>query len=185
SFINDGKDFLHRHLVLIDQLDAVDARFGELAHLRASVLRSVGAPSKVFGSRIRFVLNKGPGNIKRRSRDLPRVYSISNRDAFLERCAQVPSAGDAGHEQLLRRSRHDDRFHERRISLVPVGIVAMAVDHQMNVHVPETWKHGHAFSGDNFCALRYGKHANLAYSLYSFAFNDDNAVAKGLAAEDA
>src|SRR4030095_16240121 len=180
---DDSKNFLHRHLVLIDQLDAIDARFGELAHLSASVLRSVGAPSKVFGSRIRFVLNKGSGNIKRGSHNLPRVYSISNRDAFLERRAQVSRAGDAGHEQLLRRSRHDDRFHERRISLVPVGVVAMAVDHQMTVHVPETWKHGHAFSRDNFCALRYGKRANLAYSLYSLALNDDHAVAKGLASE--
>ncbi len=39
-FVDDGAHFLHRHLVLIDQLDDVDAGVGQLAHLRARVVRA-------------------------------------------------------------------------------------------------------------------------------------------------
>ena len=57
-FVDDGRDLLHRHLVLIDQLDDVDAGVRQLADLRARVVGAVDAPAERFGARIRLVLDE-------------------------------------------------------------------------------------------------------------------------------
>ena len=51
-----------------------------------------------------------------------------------ERCAEIARTGHAGHEQLMRGSRHDLRSEDvSRISLVPMRIVAVPKEHGVNV----------------------------------------------------
>src|SRR6185503_13526183 len=74
-------------------------------------------------------------------------------------------------------------LHLRRIGLVPMRVVAMAVNHQVDVHIPKTGKDSHAFSGNHFCAGRNREGADLAYGFYSFPVNDDDAVSNRRAAK--
>ena len=53
--VDHGAHFVERHLILIDQLDDVDAGVGEPAHLRAGVVAPVDAPAEQLGARIRRV----------------------------------------------------------------------------------------------------------------------------------
>jgi hypothetical protein len=45
-FVNHGADFVHRHLVLVNQLDAVDSGFGQAADFRSRVVNSIHAPAE-------------------------------------------------------------------------------------------------------------------------------------------
>ena len=46
-FVDDRADFLHRHLILIDQLDDVHAGFGQLSNLLARVRLAFHTPAEV------------------------------------------------------------------------------------------------------------------------------------------
>ena len=46
-FVDDGAHFVHRHLVLVDQLDDVHAGVRELPHFRARVVGAVHAPAEI------------------------------------------------------------------------------------------------------------------------------------------
>ena len=65
--------------------------------------------------------------------NLARVYSVAHTDDLFKRRAEITRARHARHQELLCRGGHDDGFHLRRISLVPVRVVAVAVNHQVNV----------------------------------------------------
>ena len=43
----------------------------------------------------------------------------------------------------------------RQVGLVPVRVVAVAVEHEMHVHVPEAGQHAHALGGDHLGAARH------------------------------
>src|SRR5215510_11593694 len=88
-FIDDGLHFFHRHLILIDELYAVDTRVRQLADFLASISRAIRAPAKIFGSWIRLVLNERTRNVKCRPGNLSRIDSIANRYRLFERCAEV------------------------------------------------------------------------------------------------
>ena len=57
-FVDDRLHFLHRHLILIDQLDHVDSRFGQRAHLGTRIFDALHAPTHIISSWIRLVLNE-------------------------------------------------------------------------------------------------------------------------------
>ncbi len=56
-------------------------------------------------------------------------------------------------------------------------VIAVTIDHQVNVHVPETGQYGHAFRGKDLRARRNREPAYLAHSLDSLVFDNDYAVA--------
>ena len=66
-FVDDRFRFLQRHLVLVDQLDDVDAGVGESSHLGARIVRAFHAPAIKFCAGIRLVLNERTGDVKRRA----------------------------------------------------------------------------------------------------------------------
>ena len=67
--VDDGLHFVQRHLILIDQLDDVDAGVGELLHLGARVGDAVHAPAEQLGARIRRVLDERARHVQRRARE--------------------------------------------------------------------------------------------------------------------
>ena len=144
--------FLHRHLVLIDQLDDVDLALDELPNFRARVVRAVDAPAVRLGAGIRRVLDERARHVHRRARNLAGVDAVARRDARLERAAEIARAGHAREQQLLRGGRKDHRFVGRRIRLVPVVVVGVTDDLQVDMHVPETGQHRHAFRRNHFRA---------------------------------
>jgi len=62
-------------------------------------------------------------------------------------------------------------------------IVAVPVNHQMDVHVPEARQHCHAFGGNYFGAGWNSERANLSDGFDSFTFDNDDAIANWLAAK--
>jgi hypothetical protein len=136
GFGDDDPDFVGRHLILVDQLDDVDAGVRELAHLRAGVLHSRDAPSKELGAWIRGLLDERAGDVDGRAVDRAGPDAVANGDAGLERTTEIACARDAGQQELFGGGGHDHRFELRRIGLVPVGVVAVPVDHEVHVHVP-------------------------------------------------
>ncbi len=136
SFVNNRQHLIHRHLILIDQLDDVDSGFSERAHFGAGVFRTFDAPAKVISARIRLVLNKRSGDVKCWTSYLAFANTIADCETRFQWSAEIARAGYTRHQQLARGSRHNHRFHLRRISLVPMRVVAVTVDHQMDVHVP-------------------------------------------------
>ncbi len=161
-FVHDGAHFVHRHLVLVDQLDDVDSGVGDLLHLGASIVRSFDAPAVRLGVRIGLVLDEGTRDVERGARDLAGVDPIADGDTGLERPAEIARTGDAGHQQLLRGRRHDHGLELGHVCLVPVVVVGVADDHRMDVHVPEAGQNGHAFRGDNLGAGGHGERSDLA-----------------------
>ena len=71
----------------------------------------------------------------------------------------------------------------RRVGLVPVRVVAVAVDHQVHVHVPQAGQHAHAFGGDHLGAGRHRERARPADGGDALALDEDDAVADRAAAE--
>ena len=175
--------FVERHLIVVDELDDVDARVGEPADLGAGVVAARHAPAKLLRTRIRRLLDERTGHVDGRSGQLARVDAIANGDAGLERAAEITRARDAREQQLLRRRRHDDRLELGWIRLVPMGVVAVPVDHEVDVHVPEPRQDGHALGRDHLRARRHREHANLPHRGNALAIDEDDAVANRLAAE--
>ena len=97
-FVHHRLHFLHRHLILIDQLDDVDSSAGKLFHLRFAISRTFHPPPKEFRSRIRFVLNERTSDVQRRAGNLAAVNPVANINAFLQGAAEIAGTGNACHE---------------------------------------------------------------------------------------
>ena len=82
-FIHHRLYLLHRHLVLIDELDDVDAGIGKLLDLCLAIGRTLHAPPEKLGAGIGFVLNEWTGDIECRAGNFAAVDSIADIDAFL------------------------------------------------------------------------------------------------------
>src|SRR5712692_1425043 len=95
-FIHNRANFVLRHLVLVDELDAVDAGGGELAYFGAGVGRSADTPPEVLGAGVRGVLDERAGDVERGTGKLPGVDRVSDVDAGFQRTAQVARARDPG-----------------------------------------------------------------------------------------
>lgn len=61
-----------------------------------------------------------------------------------------------------------------------MGVVAVAVNHQVHVHVPQAGHHAHAFGGDDLRALGYLDVAHRADGLDALAFNNDDGIQQRL-----
>ena len=55
--------------------------------------------------------------------------------------AEVARRRHSRAQQLVRGGGHDLLLEPRRVGLVPVGVVRVAVDHEMHVHVPQSRQH--------------------------------------------
>ena len=56
--VDNCSHLVHRHLILIDQLDHIDACFSQRAHFRARIVGAADTPANVISAGIRFVLDK-------------------------------------------------------------------------------------------------------------------------------
>ena len=100
-FVDHGSDFFHRHLVLVDQLDDVDAGIGELANLGARVVRAGDTPTELLRARVGFVLDERSRDVDGRALEHTLVDSVANADRHFERRAEIACARDACQQQLL------------------------------------------------------------------------------------
>ena len=155
--LDDRLDLLLGHLVLVDQLDDVHARVHELLDLRARVGGAGDAPAELLlVLAVRLVLDERPGDEEPRPGDLslldpPLDVRMSSSGAPSSRANVTPLV-----EQLPRRRRHDLVAEARPVRLVPVLVVPVAEDHQVDVHVREARQHGHAARVDR---RNSGRHA--------------------------
>ena len=97
-FVHHRLHFLHRHLILIDKLDDVDAGVVKLFDLRFAISRPFHAPAKPFCPRIRLMLNERTSDIEGRARNFAAVDSIAGINALLQGAAKIARAGNACHE---------------------------------------------------------------------------------------
>ncbi len=137
----------------------------------------VDAPAKLLGARIRLVLDERTRDVDRRALQRALVEAVADADRRLERRAEIARAGHAGQQELLGRSGHDDSLELGQIRLVPVRVVAVPVQHQMHVHVPQAGQHAHAFGGDHLGAARHRQRADGADRADPLALDEDHAVA--------
>ncbi len=177
SLINDRGDFFRLHLILVDQLDAIDAALGELSDLRARIIGSVHAPSTVLCARVGLVLEKRTAHIQSRAGNFPGADCVANMDARLKRSAEIPRAGNSRKKELLCGRGHDHRFELRRVCFVPMRIVRMPVEHGVDMHVPQSGQHAHAFGRDHFGARRNRQRTDLPDGLNFLSVDQDHAVA--------
>ena len=139
-----------RHLVLIDELDDVHPGLGELFDLGPGVVRAIHAPAEAgFVRGIGRVLDEGAGDEEPRPGDLaPRDPPLHGHDV-LEPGAQVARRRHAGEKQLLRRRGHDLLLEPAAVRRIPMLVVAVAHDHQVDVHVGEPREHAHSLGRDH------------------------------------
>ena len=182
-FSDDGLHFLHRHLILIDQLDDVHAGIGQLFYFRPGVGGAFNAPAESFRAGIGLVLNKRPRDIERRAGKLAAIDPVAHLDAFLQRRAEIARAGYAGHEQLMRGRRHDLASETLGISFVPMVVVAVAEQHGVNVAIPKAGQNRHAFGGNDFGIRRDLEGVDRADGGDALAFDHDHAVGERRPAE--
>ena len=121
--------------------------------------------------------------VERRAGDGAPVDRITDGERVLEGRAEVAGARDAGQQQLPCRGGHDHRPEKRRIERVPVGIVGVPVDHQVDVHVPQAGQHTHAFGRDHLGVVGNSQRSHLADGPDAFAVDEDHAVAQRRTAE--
>jgi hypothetical protein len=154
GLVHHRPDLVHRHLVLIDELDDVDLGLGEPPHLGAGVVGAVNPPAVGLGAGIGLVLEEGAGDVESGARDLPLAHGVAHGQDVVERRAEVAGGGHAGEEELAGRRRHDRSPEELGIGLVPVIVVGVADDHQVDVHVPQPREHAHPFRRDHLGPIR-------------------------------
>ena len=154
-FINDRFCFFQRHLILVDHLDDVDAGIRDFFDLGARIGRAFHTPAIKFFARIRFVLKKWTGDVKRWSRNFAAIDAIAHVDAVLQRTAEIACARYSGHEQLMRSRRHDFGSEPLFVSLVPMRVIAVTKNHRVNVAIPEARQHAHSLGGNNFGIARH------------------------------
>src|SRR3712207_5288008 len=96
--ITDCSHIAGSHLTMVHQLDDVHGRVSELFQLRFGVADAFDSPAELLGAGIRLVLEKGPGDVKRRAGDFAAVDALADVDALLERRTEIARAGYTGHE---------------------------------------------------------------------------------------
>ena len=181
-FVDDGHDLLLRHLILVDQLDHIDAGVGEPLDLGAAIGGALHAPTKILGARIGRVLDEGTGDIESRAGDFAARDSLPHIDARPERRAEIRGAGHPGHQQLAGGRRHDLFFEAGGIGLVPVIVVGVAQQHRVDVIVPQTGQDGHAIGPDHLGIGGDGQGVNGADGLDPVVLDEDDAVIDGCVA---
>ena len=62
-------------------------------------------------------------------------------------------------------------------------VVAVTIEHQVYVHVPEAWEHAHAIRRDHLRTARHRQCADSPDGTNAFAFNEDDAVSERTAAK--
>ena len=125
------------------------------------------------------VLDERTRDEEPRSGDFPLLDPRLNVEHVLERRSELPREGDSAREQLARGRRHDFPPEARSIRRVPVLVVAVAEDHEMDVHVRETGNHGHPARVDGRRARRHGHGAARAHGDDPLPRNEDDAVLDG------
>ena len=182
-FVDHRSRFFQGHLVLVDQLDDVHSRVGELFDLGLCIGRAFDSPAIKFFSRIRLVLEKWTGDIQGRARNFAAIDSIAHAQAVGERSAEVAGAGDSGHQELVRGRGHDFGAEPFFVGLVPMSVIAVTEDHGVNVAIPESRQHIHALGRDYFRVLRDRQGTDLADRGNPFALDQDDAVRERRAAK--
>ena len=175
-FVDDGLCFLVGHLVLVDQLDDVDAGIGQPLDLGTGVPGAVDAPAKRLGPRVGAMLDERAGDEQARPGNLAVCDPLFDRDRIVEGCAEVARGSDTREQQLLGRGRHDLRFETVDVVLVPVLVIRVAVQHQVHVHVPEAGEHRHALGRDHFIPGGYLQRVDCADGNDGVALDEDHAV---------
>ena len=175
--LHDRGDFGVGHLVLVDQLDEVDARGNESLHFRLRVLGAAHSPAKrLLVLLVRRVLDERARHKEPRTGDLVPLDLLLDRDDVVERRAEVARARDAGAEQLLRRDGHDEIGVARAVQVVPPLVVAVAEDLEVHVHVDEARHDGHAVGVDRPHARGNGDGAGRTDGGDALARDEDHAV---------
>ncbi len=182
-FVDDGLHFVHRHLVLVDELDNVDSRVSELLHFSFAVGCAFDAPAEVIGAGIRLVLNEWTGDVKGRSGNFAAIDPVTQTNALLERTAEIACTGHTGHEQLSCGRWHDLATEPRRIRFVPIRVITVTEYHGMDVAIPEARQHVHAFGRNNFRIGGHLQRADGADGGDTLLVDDDHAVREWMAAK--
>ena len=89
-----------------------------------------------FRARVRRVLDEGAGHVERRAGDVPARDGLADGDALLERSAQIACARHARKQELPRGRRHDHGLEEWRVDAVPISVVRVPHDHEVDVTIP-------------------------------------------------
>ncbi len=111
-------------------------------------------PAEFRFQRRRDFLQEWTGDEHARSGDLTALDPFLDCDDVVERRAEVTRGRDAGHQKLFCGDRHDDIAILRRVGLEPVVVIAVAEDHEVDVHVHEAGHHRVAVGVDDFGAGR-------------------------------
>src|SRR5262245_36836071 len=107
GLVNNRFDFFRRHLILVDQFDNIHAGISQRAYFRTRVSSTFHAPTKVIGSWIRLVLNKWSGHVQCWSGYLTLSDALPDGKARFQWTTKISRTGNACHQQLPGRSRHD------------------------------------------------------------------------------
>src|SRR5688572_580737 len=175
--LHNRGDFGVGHLVLIDQLDDVDARGNESLHLRLRVLRATHTPAKwLLVLLVSRVLDERTRHKEPRTGDLVPLDLLLDRDDVVERSTEVARAGDSGTEQLLRRDGHDEIGVARAVQVIPTLVVAVTEELQVDVHVDEARQDGHAVGIDRPHARGHRNGTGWTDGSNALARDEDHAV---------
>jgi hypothetical protein len=183
-FVDDGANLVDRHLVLVDQLDDVDTSLREPAHLGARVVGTVHPPTEQLRPRIRCMLNERPGDVQRRAWNSPGVDPVAHGERRLQRRAEVARARHPREQKLSRRRGHDYVLKHAvgHVRAVPVRVVGVTIDHQVDVHVPQAGEHAHPFGRYHLGPGRDGEASHLADRPDPLSLDQDDTIAKRRAA---
>jgi hypothetical protein len=125
------------------------------------------------------VLDEGAGDEEPGPRDLAVLDAPLHREAVLERRPQVAYSRDPAHEQLFGGDGHDLVAEPRHVRRVPVLVVRVAQDHQVDVHVHEAGEDAHARGVDHGGAGGHGDFAPRAHGHDALAGDENDAVVEG------
>ena len=127
--VDDGAGFCGGHLVLVDQLDDINAGIGQRAHMGTGLTDTAHAPAEGFRPRIGLMLDEGTGDVEIRARQLAGIDAVADRDGRLERRTEIADRGDPSQQKLYGGGRHDLVFEPVEIGTIPVIIIGMPVEH--------------------------------------------------------
>ena len=103
--------------------------------------------------------------------------------AARERTTEIARTGDTSHEELMCSRWHDLAAEARRIGFVPMHVITVTEQHRVDVAIPETRQHVHAFGGNDFGIGWNLQRTDGANSLDALVFDDDHAVRERVAAK--
>ena len=154
--LHHGADLVVGHLVLVDELDEVHPRVHQLLDLGPGVLDALHSPAdRLLVIEVGPVLDEGPRDEEAGSRDLALLDAAPDRKAVLEGGPEVAHGGHPAHQELLRGDGHDLVPEAGHVGGVPMLVVGVAEDHQVDMHVHEAGEHAHARRVDDRGAGRY------------------------------